>query len=86
MKNKTLQEYLKDLPDDYDVCLSKLSIIEGDEDETGKVELYEVILDVPVVGIVKNDSDTEIRFMIDSDKNSKYLEDWGFVKLVEKEQ
>ena len=84
MNNKVLQEYLKELPDNYDVVLSQLSIVKFEESDDPK--LYNVILDIPIVGIVQNQKDNEIRFMIDCDKDNpdeeEFIKDLGMIKLI----
>ena len=60
MKNKTMIEWLQELPEDYELCFSEYtSFVEpSDEDK----EEYFVVLDMPIVGIIKNDDCKEIRF------------------------
>ena len=60
MKNKTIIEWLKELPLDYDLCLSEQTAVVLDESEEA-IE-YTVVLDKPILGILKNDETKEIRF------------------------
>jgi len=61
MKIEKMIEWLSELPKDYEMCLSEYVFLEGDEDEE---EGYIIVLDKPIVGIVKEDEQKEIRFML----------------------
>jgi hypothetical protein len=60
MLNKTMIEWLKELPEDYDICFSEYTSIVVGEDSTS--DEYFVVLDCPIVGLLKNDETKEIRF------------------------
>jgi hypothetical protein len=85
MNIKDLKEWISDLPDDYNVVLSRFFVVPNKEAEEIDFDndVYEVILDIPVTGIFRNDSDTEIRFMVDYDTSKendiKTLENFGTV-------
>ena len=61
MKNKKLQKWLSELPDDAEVCLSKIFLI---RDEKNKKVLYTCRLDSPIVGLVKTKDNKEICLML----------------------
>jgi hypothetical protein len=64
MKNKKLIDWLSEYPDDYDINFSQYtSIIDEDTDEE-----YFIVLDDPIVGILKNDDTKEIRLFTRSSK------------------
>jgi len=87
MKNKTLIEFLQDLPEDYDVCFSKAFVVPMKDDD-GKLDEYTVILDVPVVGIAEARDTKEIRFLVEDSKEDpehKVLKQMGKI-LIEKNE
>lgn len=57
MKVKDLKELLKDIPDDYNLCISAAEFVTTEENEN-----FELIFDTPISGIAVNDSDKELRF------------------------
>jgi hypothetical protein len=61
MKVKAMIEVLKDLPDDYDLCLSRFFSYEDYEHPEDSME---VILDIPITGLMKNDETKEVRFFL----------------------
>ena len=61
MKVKKMIEWLSELPEDYDLCLSEYAFIQGEE---GEEEGFIICLDKPIQGIVKSDEHKEIRFML----------------------
>jgi len=81
MKVKTLIEYLSDLPENDDVCLSKLFLVDNKDD---KEDCYEVRLDMPVVGIAHDDKSKDCIFMIVNFKEELdwYKENLGQFKKV----
>ena len=70
MKVKTMIEWLQELPPDYEMCFSEYTsiVVVDDEDSEDKGEEYFVVLDMPIVGLIKNDDNKEVRFFT---KNSK---------------
>ena len=66
MNIKTMIEWLKELPDDYEMCFSEYtSIVIGPDDFTEVADStseYFVVLDCPIVGIVVNKENKEVRF------------------------
>jgi hypothetical protein len=58
-----LIEALKQYPPDYRVELSKTFAV----DRKRQNKLYEVTLDFPIIGLVKNDEVKELRLLTDSD-------------------
>jgi hypothetical protein len=60
MKVETMIEWLKELPPDYEMCFSEYTamVVEGDTTS----EEYFVVLDMPIVGMIKNDENKEVRF------------------------
>lgn len=81
MKVKKMVEWLQELPQDYEMCFSDyVSIISEKEKEE-----YFVVLDMPIIGMLKNDDTKEVRFFtqnseeriikqIEGGKNWKHLE------------
>ena len=60
MNNKKLQTWLSELPDDYDVVFSEYtSIIEPTEKKNGE---FFIVTDMPIVGLIQNNENKEIRF------------------------
>ena len=58
MKNGTLIEWLQELPANYEINISQyISVVIGEDSEE-----YFMVLDDPIVGILKNDETKEIRF------------------------
>jgi len=81
MKIKTMIEWLKELPPDYEMCFSEYTAVVVNKDK----EEYFVVLDMPIVGMLKNDDTKEVRFFteqseervikqIEGGKNWKKLE------------
>lgn len=72
MKNKKLIEWLKELPEDYDINFSQYTSVVDEENE----EEYFIVLDDPIVGILKNDENKEIRLFTKTSKerNIKQIE------------
>ena len=64
MNVKTMIEWLSEFPEDYSLCLSEYSYIQGEE---GKEEGYIICLDKPIQGLVREDEHKEIRFMLCGD-------------------
>ena len=64
MQVSKLIQFLEDLPQDYDVVLSGVASVPGDNGET-----FTAVLDCPIVGIAVNSDpdDKEVRFVIESD-------------------
>ena len=61
MNIKTIIEWFKELPPDYEMCFSEYTaMVVNEEDSTA--EVYFVVLDMPIVGMVKNDETKEVRF------------------------
>jgi mRNA-degrading endonuclease RelE of RelBE toxin-antitoxin system len=60
MENKKFQEFLSELPDDYDIQLSDYSIIIGDNED----EIYRVRLDNSITGYLVDNDNKEILFMV----------------------
>ena len=63
MKNKKMIEWLQELPPDYELCFSEYTSIVIPKDSTDE---YFVVLDMPIVGILKNDETKEIRFFTEN--------------------
>jgi len=62
MKNETLIEWLQELPGDYEINFSQyMTIVVGEDSEE-----YFMVLDSPIVGILKNDESKEIRLFTQS--------------------
>lgn len=59
MKVKDIIEAFRQLPEDYETCLSRFFSYE-DEIEGA----FDVVLDIPVVGIMVNNSSREVRFIL----------------------
>ena len=60
MKVETMIEWLKELPSDYNMCFSEYSSMIVGEDSTA--DEYFVVLDMPIVGMLKNEDTKEVRF------------------------
>jgi hypothetical protein len=61
MKKKDLLKMLKDIPDDWEIVLSKFFVLTKEGE-------YEAILDIPVSAIASNESDKEVRLCIQDSK------------------
>jgi len=48
------------LPEDYELCFSEYTAVVADYQDDN--ESYFVVVDMPIIGIVKNDDNKEIRF------------------------
>lgn len=61
---KTMIEWLKELPEDYDIVFSDYVsiVVPEEESETGEEEEYFVVSDDPIRGLLRHDDDKEIRF------------------------
>lgn len=68
MDVKTLKDHLSNIPDDYQLALSKLFIIHGDEDE----EHYDCVLDMPMCGVASSEEDREVRFILHAEDMDRY--------------
>jgi len=79
MKVSRMIEFLQELPADMDFVLSKFFRMGENEDN-----LYEVILDSPIVGIMSNEEDNEVRLLLDYD--IKNMERYGQIILLEEGQ
>jgi hypothetical protein len=75
MKVKKMIKWLKELPSDYEMCFSEYTSIVVGEDSTS--EEYFVVLDMPIVGMLKNDDTKEVRFF--TEQSEKRV-----IKLIEK--
>jgi len=60
MKIETMIEWLQELPKDYEICFSEYTSIITSKDSTS--EEYFVVLDMPIVGMLKNDKAKVVRF------------------------
>lgn len=83
MKVKDLIKMLKDLPGDYDTCLSDLLVVKNKEKNTQ--EYYRIILDYPINGIAKRDDTKEVSFLTSSSEKDirKAFKNLGKVKRLE---
>jgi hypothetical protein len=61
MKIKKMIEWLQELPPDYEMCFSEYTAIVTDGEDSEEEE-YFVVLDMPIVGMIKNDETKEVRF------------------------
>ncbi len=61
MKVKTMIEWLEELPEDYEMCFSEYTCFVCEEGDS-TAEEYFVVLDMPIVGMLKNDDNKEVRF------------------------
>lgn len=57
MNKEMLLEYIKELPDDAEICLSHHIMIDEKEEA-------HAVLDMPIVGIAYSPSGNEIRFVL----------------------
>lgn len=81
MKVKDMIEMLEDMPQDYDMCFSEYTAFVPEEGEGVKVvkkidkyldeddEIYFVVLDCPIVGVLLNNETKEARFF--TEKSNK---------------
>jgi len=60
MNVKTAIEWLKELPEDFEICFSEQTAVVMDED--GEEIVYVVVLDKPITGMLMHDDDKEVRF------------------------
>lgn len=60
MNVKTAIKWLKELPDDFDLCFSQQTSVVMKEN--GEDVKYFVVQDSPIIGILKNDDTKEARF------------------------
>ena len=82
MKKKDLIEILKDFPDDSELELGKFFTVPNQEFFEGKDnDVYEVRLDLPIVGVMYGENDTSITFIVKSESNIEkgYLRKFGKV-------
>ena len=63
MNVKTMIEWLKELPGDYEMCFSQYTSMIVPNDSTNE---YFIVLDDPIVGMLKNDDTEEVRFFTES--------------------
>jgi hypothetical protein len=74
MKVMELIELLKELPQDYDMCFcqyTSLVIPKGNLDDD---DVYFVVLDDPLIGLIHNDENKEVR-LITSSSEEEVLKD-----------
>lgn len=57
MNIKQLKEYIKDIPDEYEVNFSRVFVLDEKEELTA-------VLDVPIVGVTKSEEAEHVRFVI----------------------
>jgi len=65
MQVKKMIEWLNELPPDYDMCFSQYTSMVVPSDSTNE---YFIVLDDPIVGLLKNDDTKEVRFFTESSK------------------
>ena len=75
MKIKELKKLLKEIPDFYDVDLSVVFLLRGEED------LLECILDHKIFAIASSDLEKHCRFIIET-KDAKDSKKLGKLKLI----
>jgi len=63
MNVKTMIEWLKELPPDYEMCFSEYTSMVVPTDSTNE---YFIVLDNPIVGIITHDESKEVRFFTES--------------------
>lgn len=74
----TLKEFIEEIPDDYEVELSKFIVL--DDKEEGPFEMF---YDVPICGVAKHEEAKHLRFMIESnEKTLKSLKEYGEIKRL----
>ncbi len=66
MTKGDLIEWLKDIPEDANLMLSRYFLIDKDESVSG-------ILDIPIHGIAYSKNDNEVRFAVNSEDINKEL-------------
>ena len=76
MKVTKLIEMLKDLPEDFEVCLGKAMAITAEND------FYEILLCAPLVGIFTANEDKEVRMLVDYTESTR---NFGTAQLFDKE-
>jgi hypothetical protein len=76
MKVKSLKRWLKEIPDNYELDLSKLFIIKAEED------VFECVLDFPIVAIADSKEHKHFRFMIDTKDLDKSIKALGKLKRI----
>lgn len=64
MKAKDLQEWINSVPPESDIVIARPFVIDDKGQLTG-------VLDCPIVGMAVNESDNELRFMIDLESVKK---------------
>ena len=79
-KIKTVKEWIRDFPDDYELCLSKyMALVQPENPEDGE---HMVVIDDPVIGMAKNDESKEIRLIVQTSEEEaiKQIENgnWGY--------
>jgi len=77
VKNKTLQEALSEYPDAASVELGRL-IAAPASGEQG--ELYEIILDCPIIGLAYEESSGDLRLIVEA---GPHLTKFGKVKRLD---
>ena len=60
MKVKSLKKWLTEIPDNWELDISKLFVLTGEED------VLECVLDFPIVAIASSKEYKHFRFMIDT--------------------
>lgn len=66
MNVKTMIEWLNEAPPDYEMCFSQYTSVVMPTDSTNE---YFIVLDDPIVGVLKNDGSKEIRFFTESSQD-----------------
>lgn len=74
MNKKNLLELIKDIPDDYELCISKYLVYT----ETSDGEPYFLCVDDPIAGVAQNDDTKEMRFFTERSEEEA-------LKLIEKD-
>jgi hypothetical protein len=67
MKIKQLKDSIAKLPDDANVELGKILAIDTLK-ERGERDAYEVVLDLPIIGIAHEEASNEARFVVELNK------------------
>lgn len=62
MKVKSLKKWLKEIPDNFEIDLSTIFLIKGEED------VMTCVLDRPIIGIADNPEHKHFRFIIKVDE------------------
>ncbi len=83
MNKKNLLELIKDIPDDYELCISKYLVYT----ETSDGEPYFLCVDDPIVGVAQSDDTKEMRFFTERSEEEalKLIENDNKVTLFEGE-